>query len=496
MTENIPTTISSLDGALGITNPAIATSYNSNVIVALDEENEYTSTQLHADIKAINQIATEAGLMPAHETTTHAPTEENIVTSLISTDKYKTTTDHYIAIQNAGYTNTSERRLFVFDNKFNFIEERVSNGELSAVESLYGTCTTKLRVGKTSEQINETINKYLNEREEKKTKYKFVDKVGRFDILLSLEDFSLNVDFNDEVIPLTNDVIAKMKWALTQVESLKLEFIKQEQIYKTGDRVLLYGPTGTGKTYDFLSAVGAMHDAGTIDDYVMVTITEGFTDVDFLAHIIPTDKGIRYQENSIVQHLRDASKGKRVAILFDELNRGSREFMNLVLKLLDAVNGDTYLLNNFIQDEIIEVPIANVFFMATMNLGGKYTGTNALDEALLDRFNIVQHKGYNPDVEDKMLDAFGEHKAAIKTIIDSIRLLATGGEIRAPISTRGIKIWAELFINSPKTKEDVFNTFQYSLLNRLTSVDDFGNPNNDELATILKYFKDKGFVKL
>lgn len=211
MTENIPTTSSSLDGALGITNPAIATSYNSNVIVALDEENEYTSTQLHADIKAINQIATEAGLMPAQEMAAHPTTEENTATSLISTDKYKTTTDHYIAIQNAGYTNTSERRLFVFDNKFNFIEERVSNGELSAVESLYGTCTTKLRVGKTSEQINETINKYLNEREEKKTKYKFVDKVGRFDILLSLEDFSLNVDFNDEVIPLTNDVIAKMK---------------------------------------------------------------------------------------------------------------------------------------------------------------------------------------------------------------------------------------------------------------------------------------------
>lgn len=207
MTENIPTTISSLDGALGITNIPVAT-YNT---VALDDATEYISTQLHADIKAINQIATEAGLMLAHETTTHAPTEENAATSLISTDKYKTTTDHYIAIQNAGYTNTSERRLFVFDNKFNFIEERVSNGELSAVESLYGTCTTKLRVGKTSEQINETINKYLNEREEKKTKYKFVDKVGRFDILLSLEDFSLNVDFNDEVIPLTNDVIAKMK---------------------------------------------------------------------------------------------------------------------------------------------------------------------------------------------------------------------------------------------------------------------------------------------
>ena len=60
MTENTSTTISTLDAALGITNPAIATSYNSNVTVALDDATEYTSAQLHADIKAINQIATEA----------------------------------------------------------------------------------------------------------------------------------------------------------------------------------------------------------------------------------------------------------------------------------------------------------------------------------------------------------------------------------------------------------------------------------------------------
>ena len=60
MTENIPTAISTFDDALGITNIPVATSYNSNVTVALDDATEYTSAQLHADIKAINQIATEA----------------------------------------------------------------------------------------------------------------------------------------------------------------------------------------------------------------------------------------------------------------------------------------------------------------------------------------------------------------------------------------------------------------------------------------------------
>ena len=59
MTENTSTTISTLDAALGITNTHV-TSNHIDATVALDDATEYTSAQLHADIKAINQIATEA----------------------------------------------------------------------------------------------------------------------------------------------------------------------------------------------------------------------------------------------------------------------------------------------------------------------------------------------------------------------------------------------------------------------------------------------------
>ena len=59
MTENTSTTISSLDGALGIINTAV-TSNHIDATDIVDDPTEYTSTQLHADIKAINQIATEA----------------------------------------------------------------------------------------------------------------------------------------------------------------------------------------------------------------------------------------------------------------------------------------------------------------------------------------------------------------------------------------------------------------------------------------------------
>jgi hypothetical protein len=50
-------------------------------------------------------------------------------------------------------------------------------------------------------------------------------------------------------------------------------------------------------------------------------------------------------------------------------------------------------------------------------------------------------------------------------------------------------MWAEAFINSPKSKNDIMNTFARTILNRLTSVDDFGNPNKEEEAVILNIFK-------
>ena len=95
-----------------------------------------------------------------------------------------------------------------------------------------------------------------------------------------------------------------------------------------------------------------------------------------------------------------------------------------------------------------------------------------------------------------MLKTFDSHAKNVKEIISSIRNLAEAGQIRAPISTRGIKVWAEMFLNSAKTAEDVYNTFAYCMLNRLISVDDYGNPNKNEIATILQKFKEKGFFKV
>lgn len=355
----------------------------------------------------------------------------------------------------------------------------------------FGVKTNRIRSGSA---MYDKLIKVVSKITEQRAKMVPVDRIKDFEVLLNKEDLSLYIDVNGDFLPFSKEEAAKLKGKVKELERVKSEMWTASMQYRLSDRVMLYGPTGSGKTFEFLGSVHNMKAADELDDFHIVTITEGFEDIDFLAHIVPSEKGITYVENKIVTLLREASEGKRVAILLDELNRGSKSFLNLVLKLLDAVDGSTYQLNNFVKNEIITIPIQNVMFFATMNLGGKYVGTNVLDEALFDRFNIVQYKGYNLAVEDKMLDGFLGFKSQASKIVAYIREIHKDGEVRAPISTRGVKMWTEAFLNSGNTKEDVMGTFQTVLMHRLVSVDDFGNPNEEEIAIIVNKFLELGLI--
>lgn len=355
----------------------------------------------------------------------------------------------------------------------------------------FGAPTSKVR---SDNAIFKKIFNASTEAVKKASETNIIDNIGGFDVHFNKKDFSLAIDVKGEMVSVDADALAKIKKEMNAFEKIKTALTKSANTYRTGDRILLYWPTGTWKTYDFLASAIEMQKTGAIDEFSITTITDGFEDIDFLAHIVPTEKGITYVENKIVTLLREASNGKKVAILLDELNRGSKSFLNLILKLLDAVDGKTYTLNNFVKNEHIIIPIENVMFFGTMNLGWKYVGTNALDEALLDRFNIIQYKGYDLNVEKDIIKYFGTHASNVIKLIADVRSLSSSGELRAPISTRGVKMWAESFINSPKSTDDVLGSFKYTLMYRLVSVDDMGNPNQTEIAMLMKKFKDYGFL--
>lgn len=357
----------------------------------------------------------------------------------------------------------------------------------SGTEEEFGKQSKRIRAGSS---LHTKIHEVLSQMSEKKARLSQVDTIKGFPVYISKEDFKFYIEINWDLQPFSEELAKSLRTATRDMEKIKIDLAPVSMGYTLGDRVMLYWPTGTGKTFEFLQNARAMQSGGQIDDYHIITVTDGFEDIDFLAHIVPTEKGIQYVENSIITILREASEGKKVAILIDELNRGSKSLLNLILKLLDPVDGATYVLNNFVKNETIVIPMWNVMFFATMNLWGKYVGTNVLDEALFDRFNIVQYKGYSAPVEDAMFGAFGTFKAHAKEIVEHIRTdLHKEGEIRAPISTRGVKMWGETFLNSSRSKEDVLASFQRSILHRLISVDDYGNPNEEEVALILNKFR-------
>lgn len=87
-------------------------------------------------------------------------------------------------------------------------------------------------------------------------------------------------------------------------------------------------------------------------------------------------------------------------------------------------------------------------FIATANLGGEYTGTNTLDRALLDRFQLIEMTYMDLATEKKVLEnkiKVGTTEAhIICTIAQSVRNLYAKGELSTFISTRHTLQVAEL----------------------------------------------------
>lgn len=308
----------------------------------------------------------------------------------------------------------------------------------------------------------------------------FVESQEGVDFFLDKTTFKMGALLNGNLIDLDSP---ESKTALLGERKKMKNFLKDvkkaKESYKPGDRVLLYGPTGTGKTYNFLEY---LKGAGVA--HAIIPVSEGMEDLDLLNYIVPTPAGgVAYKPKEITELLERAEKGEQVCIIFDELNRGSNSLMNLVLKALDPVDGEHYYITNILQDKTYKIKQDNLIWGATVNLGGKYTGTNALDEALLDRFNIINFVGYNDDVEKAIIKAAGFNADQIKKIrsfVQTMRDFASSGEIRSPISTRWVKVWMEEFMNTG----DLALSFERTLLYRLVSVDDFGAPNSQEIDII------------
>lgn len=311
-----------------------------------------------------------------------------------------------------------------------------------------------------------------------------VSKHGPVEFLMDKKTFDLMYNINGATGPVSKPDIEKIKQQMKKANKLYVD-VKSLQVAQTDytlwDRVLFYGPTWSGKTHD--SIVWARSNPEIA--FHSINVTDWFEDIDFLTYIIPTANWIMHKEKDVVTFLRACAEGKiKWCLLIDEINRGSKSFMNLVLKLIDPVSGN-YELDNFVQNEKIIIPRDNIIFFCTANFWTSYTGTEQMDEALFDRFTQVIYKEYDQDLEDKIMDNFWEYKADVKKVIAGLREMTQDNTIKRPVSTRTIKTWAENYMNSSQSKIDVLKTFESSVLYRLVSPDAYGMVDKDQTLPVI-----------
>lgn len=146
------------------------------------------------------------------------------------------------------------------------------------------------------------------------------------------------------------------------------------------ENILLVGPSGSGKTQVLYHAANLC--SKHLEAFNMGAMSEPRTSL--IGNVNLNTDGTHVSDSRFVETFR-GDKGPAV-ILLDELTRAVAGAFNILLPALD----DQHYLALDEHEEATVVTIGpGVMFAATANVGMEYTGTEALDKALKDRFGTV-----------------------------------------------------------------------------------------------------------
>lgn len=145
-------------------------------------------------------------------------------------------------------------------------------------------------------------------------------------------------------------------------------WIDTEELLDNGiDRIILFGPAGTGKTYAGLNFKPVEQPS-----YRLIC-TDDMTTADISGLWIPSENGFDYQEGVAITAWR---KGARLVI--DEINRASGDILSLLLAITD-----TNISSSWRNPKTGEIVTPQKGFSVVMTMNGE---PEDLDEALVDRF--------------------------------------------------------------------------------------------------------------
>lgn len=233
-------------------------------------------------------------------------------------------------------------------------------------------------------------------------------------------------------------------------------------------RVLVQGAHGTGKTTHVEQVAARLNWP-----VVRINLDGHITRMDLIGRdsIVVRD-GVQvteFQEGMLPWSLQ-----RPVALVFDEFDAGRPDVMFVIQRVLER-DGKLTLLD---QNKVLTPhPSFRLFATANTvglgNLNGLYAGTQVLNQAQVDRWNIVTRLDYLPaDAEIEMVagqvpalaqrSSSNETIAAMVAVADMTRTGFAAGDLSTVMSPRTIVSWAENTV----VFGDVGRAFRLSFLNK------------------------------
>lgn len=233
-------------------------------------------------------------------------------------------------------------------------------------------------------------------------------------------------------------------------------------------RVLVQGAHGTGKTTHVEQVAARLNWP-----VVRINLDGHITRMDLIGRdAIVVRDGVQvteFQEGMLPWSLQ-----RPVALVFDEFDAGRPDVMFVIQRVLER-DGKLTLLD---QNKVLTPhPSFRLFATANTvglgNLNGLYAGTQVLNQAQVDRWNIVTRLDYLPaDAEIEMVagqvpalaqrSGSNEMIAAMVAVADMTRTGFAAGDLSTVMSPRTIVSWAENTV----VFGDVGRAFRLSFLNK------------------------------
>ena len=227
---------------------------------------------------------------------------------------------------------------------------------------------------------------------------------------------------NEPSMALNMITVPDPKWAKEYVNRKiagRTDFDIFDQALADGDNILIEGGAGSGKTISVQSYASARGYR-----YFNVSNNNGIDPSQLFGRWIPKSDGQGYmwQDGAVTLLVRNGG-----VLLLNEVNFLPARVSTVLFSLLDY-RREIQLLEN--GGEVVKAH-PNLLIVADMNYG--YKGTQELNQAFSDRFNIKLEFPYDRVIENKVVGS-----KAILNLADQLRDQYDKEEISSPISTRSL----------------------------------------------------------